>query len=95
MRLDPLRRAVGRTKLLVPGARHVLDPGDVLPSERAGAALASAIRLNRAASIPRTNLTESAIFDVARALVVAAAAVVVTVHPPRRVLHRSVAVALG
>ena len=62
-----------------PGERHVLSPDDVLPSERAGATLAVATALNRSASISRTNLTESAIFDVARALVVAAAAVVVGV----------------
>lgn len=62
-----------------PGERQVLDLKDILPPERAGAALAMATDLNRAMSISRTNLTESAIFDVARALVVAAAALVSTV----------------
>ena len=62
-----------------PGERHVLDLKDILPPERAGAALAVATKLNRTASISRTNLTESAIFDAARALVMAAAALVSTV----------------
>lgn len=72
--------AIGATLYVdKPGERHVLSPDDVLPTERAGATLAVATTLNRSASISRTNLTESAIFDVARALVVAAVAVVVAV----------------
>ncbi len=62
-----------------PGQRHVLDLEDVTPPARAGSALAVATSRNRIASISRTNLTESAIFDAARALVWAAAALVATV----------------
>ena len=59
-----------------PGQRHVLNPDNVLPLELAGSELAVAIKLNRRDSIARTNLTESAIFDVARALVTVALALV-------------------
>lgn len=50
-----------------PRRRHLLGAEDVLPLERAGAALVRATRANRAASIQQSNLTESAIHDVARA----------------------------
>ena len=59
-----------------PGRRYVLDTDNVLPPEIAGSELAIATKLNRSGSIARTNLTESAIFDVARALVIAALALV-------------------
>ncbi len=62
-----------------PSVRRFLSVDDVLQPVRAGATLAVITRLNRAASIARTNLTESAIFDVARALVTAAVALVLTV----------------
>ena len=56
------------------GPRHVLSLEDVLPADRAGSRLVGAIKLNQSSSLARTNLTESAIFDVARSLVTAAAA---------------------
>ena len=62
-----------------PGELHVLDPDDVLPAELAVSKLATSIELNRRGSIARTNLTESAIFDVARALFFAFMALLVAV----------------
>ena len=56
------------------GPRHVLSLEDVLPADRAGSRLVGAIKLNQSSSLARTNLTESAIFDVARSLVTAAVA---------------------
>ena len=62
-----------------PGERKVLSPEDTLSPEQTGATLAVATILNRTASISRTNLTESAIFDVARSLVAATVALLITV----------------
>lgn len=60
-----------------PTRLHVLDPDNVLPVELAGSELVTSIELNRRGSIARTNLTESAIFDVARALFLAFIALLV------------------
>ena len=57
-----------------PGAIHVLGTDEVLPPETAASTLAIATRLNQHTSIKLTNLTESAIFDVARAFLAAAVA---------------------
>lgn len=62
-----------------PGELHVLDPDDVIPAELAVSKLATSIELNRRGSIARTNLTESAIFDVARAFFFAFMALLVAV----------------
>lgn len=62
-----------------PGQRFVFSNADLLPADLAGARLAIASRLNQAASIARSNLTESAIFDAARAFATAAAALVLAV----------------
>lgn len=62
-----------------PRRRHLIRPEDVLPLERAGAALVRATRANRAGSIRQSNLTESAIHDVARALVATGIALLTSV----------------
>lgn len=64
-----------------PSPRHVLFPQDTLPAEHTGATLATATDLNQTSSIAKANLTVSAIFDVARALLAAAAALVASVLP--------------
>ena len=62
-----------------PGQRIVFNNADLLPPDLAGAKLAIASRLNQAASITRSNLTESAIFDSARAFAIAAVALVLAI----------------
>lgn len=62
-----------------PGQRFVFSNADLLPPDLAGARLAIASRLNQAASIARSNLTESAIFDAARAFATAAVALVLAI----------------
>ena len=64
-----------------PSPRHVLFPEDTLPAERAGATLATATDLNQTASIAKANLTVSAMFDVSRAMLAAAGALVASVLP--------------
>ena len=62
-----------------PRRRHLIRPEDVLPLEQAGAALVRATRANRAGSIRQSNLAESAIHDVARALVTTGVALLTAV----------------
>lgn len=62
-----------------PEPRYMLRPDDVLPPEHAGARLASSTKLNESKGIVRSNLTSAAIFDVVRALVASAAAVIAAI----------------
>ena len=61
-----------------PTVQHVIDLDEVLARHQTVVTIAVSIALNRTASISRTNLTEAAIFDIARALVVAAGTLIVT-----------------
>ena len=62
-----------------PAVQHVLAIEDVLALDTLAPTIAESITSNRTSSIFRTNLAEAAIFDVARALVAAAGALIVTI----------------
>ena len=70
---------VASVSVAKPCPRYMLKPADVLPPELVGARLAMATLLNEPTSIARSNLTTSAIFDVLRALIAVAAALVAAI----------------